>query len=315
MSNILNKKLIINALIALNIQCVNSEPISNAKLLQILKKTISESDDKNKEEITKLQNEIQALKNNSTDNKINQEYEDKIKQLQDKNNELQKQIEENQNKTNDLNSHEKKALEDKIKLLEEEKYKQNLNEQNMQVYEDNIRKLNNERERLEKEREELQKNMNNSNEQQKKELEDKMKAIEERNKALIDQINTIQLNKTNNNTNTNIPTQPHNSTTVIQSSNLLDSSLICAEQDLNKSKERYNNQKLEQLKIMHSQTVSQLDTTKSYYRQYVQQICENNEKNNIKAFNTVDNNKSKNRVNNIWYKIKLSNNNTSIRNQ
>ena len=124
---------------------------------------------------------------------------------------------------------------------------------------------------------------NNTNEQLQKEYEDKIKLIEEENKTLKEQVQQNSSKIQSNNTSDNN-----------------DPVVSCANIDYNNSKIR--EQIVDSQKQLERITAN-LDLEKSKSR--------NNSKrediinNNSTASSTIDNNRSKERNRNIWYKVKI----------
>lgn len=197
----------------------------------------------------------------------------KVKQLIDQ--EVEKQVQEKLNAQEGVNNQKI----DKIKQESDNKIKE---------YEDKINKLQEEKEQLTKQIEESE--TNNTNEQLQKEYEDKIKLIEEENKTLKEQIqqNNSKV-QSNNNTDNNDPV------------------VSCATIDYNNSKIREqivdSQKQLERIKNNSVIISANLDLEKSKSR--------NNSKrediinNNSAASSTIDNNRSKERNRDIWYKVQI----------
>ena len=102
-----------------------------------------------------------------------------------------------------------------------------------------------------------------------------------------------------------------NNTSKLSNTSSVDNITLCAIQDDNKTQMRLSTlrsqKELEQNKHNIVQLISQLDYQKSNYRQKVsqqiQQLQENNINNNSRVLSIIDDNITKLRSNNMWYKV------------
>ena len=291
MFNISRKRILLlyGTLLVLTISNGNTdEVISNDKIIQLLQQEITDGVE---EKVKEYKVKLSELENKS------KEYTDKITELESKLKELESSKDSNNSATQEQ--------ENKIKELTEEKIQ-----------------LQNKIDELQKQIEEIKSNANNTDNQSVQELKDKIKSLEEEKETssntiqettsntdtqqLLDKVKELFSQKTNSNQNvttgiyTNSNKMTENNSKILYENNI---SLI----DFYKSQQRHNAEKSEKFKAMNNQTLIGLENNKSYYRSREIQIHDNNTNSNIKTLSIVDNNKSKDRNNNIW--IKLSNNN------